>query len=899
VLIVSSPDWDIIQLMSSPLLRTKLFVPANRPKLVSRPLLIGRLNQGLHTKLALISAPAGFGKTTLAADWLHAQEAHPSPSFVRAWLSLDADDNDPVRFLTYLIASLNHIQGMKTDIGTGALQMIQTPQPPPLETIISTVINEITLATEKIVLVLDDYHLIDAPQVHESLNFLIENLPPQLHLVITTREDPPIHLARLRVGGQLNELRALDLRFTIDETANFVNQVMGLNLSAADISALESRTEGWIAGLQMAAISMQGSQDVEGFIRSFTGSHRYILDYLIEEVLEHQPESLQTFMLQTAILDRLTGSLCDAVTGQENGRETLDALERANLFIVPLDTDRQWFRYHHLFSDLLKQRLSIAKPELVAKLHRKASLWYASHDFQRRSISHAMAGDDVEMAADLIEANGLTLIGRGAYIILQKWINCLPNELVLTRPYLCVYHAWASNYSHQLEAVEPYLNNALLALDALHLPEADELYKDIQGHIATLQAQDARRQHNNPLAIELLIKAVDRLNKSNTFVRTLAELNLGLAYLDEGKLVKSATAFRNAIASGRASENDLATMIAISHLVAVLILQGRLHDGEKLCKQTIQDQVNRHTVLPPTTCMIFLRLGYILAEWNDAAGYFENLSKCIILADQIGYYGVVKSVSQSMKWYQQLLAGQGKIFDFSSEVSIIVDRIFSLEIYGSDSVLEIQTVENYLVDDTYFEIFPGFTEIARSKKLAQQNKVPEALSLLAEVYESAQSVEGIGLMIEARSAEALIYQSQGEIDQAIEALEDALSLSQSEGYIRTYADRGEPMKQLLVEVANRGVMADYTLKLLSAFEPDVQQASKPISQSLVDPLSKRELEVLQLIAEGLSRQEIASQLVLSLNTVKTHARNIFSKLGVNSQMQAVRKARALGLLKLE
>ena len=576
--------------------------------------------------------------------------------------------------------------------------------------------------SEKIVLILDDYHLIDSPQVHNSLNFLIENLPPQLHLVITTREDPPIPISRLRARGQLNELRANDLRFTVEETAVFLNQMMGLNLSTAEIATLESRTEGWITGLQMAAISMQGSKDVEGFIKSFAGSHRFVLDYLIEEVLEQQTEEIQTFLLQTSILDRLTGPLCDAVTGQKNSREILELLDHSNQFIILLDNERYWYRYHHLFSDLLRQRLQNTQSGLVAKLHYKASRWYASNDFHINSIHHAIAADDFEMAADLIETNGLMLIGQGAYTTLQNWINSLPKKIVQERPYLCVYHAWASNFSHQLAAVEPYLQDALRALDAMNLPANDDVYKDILGHIATLQAQDARRQHNNSLAIDLLLKGVDSLGGRNSFVCTFAELSLGSAYLDEGELVKAATSFRNAIASGRASGNDLASLIAISHLAAVLILQGRLHDAEKLCKQTIKDQANSHEKLPPTTCMIFLRLGYILAEWNDVDGYFENLSKCVILADQIGYYGVVKSASQSMKWYQQLLAEQGEIVEFSSEVSTIIDRILSSETYISNSILEIQTVENYLVDDAYFEVFPGFTEISRSKKLAQEDE---------------------------------------------------------------------------------------------------------------------------------------------------------------------------------
>jgi LuxR family maltose regulon positive regulatory protein len=1037
--------------MSVSILLTKFFIPPARPKLVSRPRLIERFNHNLHRKLTLVSAPAGFGKTTLVIDWLQSRKEVTSSPIRVGWLSLDDGDNDVVRFLTYLVTALNRIKNLETKIGISALQLLQSPQPVPPETILINIINEIAFMADKIVLILDDLHLIDSRQVHESLNFLIENQPPQLHLVITTREDPPIQISRLRARGQLHEVRGIDLRFSVEETAVFLHQITGLKLPDDDIATITTRTEGWITGLQMAAISLQSSEDAAGFIQSFAGSHRFVLDYLLEEVLEQHSEEIQTFLLQTSILQRLTGSLCDAVTGQTNSREILEFLDRSNQFIVLLDDERQWYRYHHLFSDLLKQQLQNRRPGLVAKLHQKAGNWYANNDFPINATHHAIAAADFELAADRIEANGLALIGQGAYTTLQKWINRLPKSIVRKRPYLCVYQAWASHFSHELTAVEPYLNNANRALDALNLPTSDDVYKDIQGHIATLQAQDARRQHNNRRAITLLTKAVDSLGSGSAFVRTLAELSLGLAYMDQGELVKAATSFRNAITNGRASGNDLANMIAISHLVAVLILQGRLHDAEKLCRQTIEDQANNHEKLPPTTCMIFLRLGYILAEWNDVAGYFENLSQCILLANQIGYFGVVKSASQSMKWYQQILAKQGKIVEFPAEVSTLIDRTLSPQISISNTILEIQTVENYLVDDAYFEIFPGYTEISRSKKLAQENKVRDALSLLAKVYASAQIVEGIGLMIEARVTEASIYQSQGENDHALAALADALSLSEPEGYIRTYADRGEPMKQLLVEAAKQGGSLEYILKLLSAptrcilknkdkqkpknvdyfrvprplwrilkrclpkpppkrgpgrpradnravvngiwyvlwtgcqwkavhrtwfgvsssvlhqrfqlwqqqgiwdkvlqrmvrfyhrqrrigwkwqaidsksvpaplggeatgrnptdrskrgakihilvdergFETDGQQASMFLPHTLIEPLSDRELEVLKLIAEGLTRQEIAAKLFLSKNTVKTHARNIYGKLGVNNQMQAVGKARELGLL---
>ena len=457
--------------MSVSILLTKLFIPPTRPELVTRSRLIDQLNHNLHRKLTLISAPAGFGKTTLVTDWLQSQGDDTLSPFLLGWLALDEGDNDVVRFLTYLITALNRIRGLETKIGVGALNMIQSPQPTPPETILITVINELSMVTDKIVLILDDYHLIDSQQVHESLNFLIENLPPQLHLVITTREDPPIPISRLRARGQLNELRALDLRFTGEETAVFLNQVIGLNLSAANIAALETRTEGWITGLQMAAISMRGSQNVESFIASFAGSHRFVLDYLIEEVLEQQSEEIETFLLQTAILDRLTGSLCDAVrfgatevSGQENGQATLEALERTNLFIIPLDDARQWYRYHHLFADLLRQRLRQTHPNQISTLLHRASIWYEAQGLADEAIEYAFRSGDLDRSADLVAREVEAVWKRGEHEKLRRWLNVLEVETIHSKPILAFFLAWVQFVSGQQDLAETSLLATELAL---------------------------------------------------------------------------------------------------------------------------------------------------------------------------------------------------------------------------------------------------------------------------------------------------------------------------------------------------------------------------------------------------------------------------------------------------
>ncbi len=432
--------------MTESLLTTKLFIPSTRPELVPRPRLIECLNEGLHRKLTLISAPAGFGKTTLVTEWLgnlrvDAKKENQIENRI-AWLSLDDGDNDPARFLTYFIAALNRAEGIDATYGKGALSMIQSPQPPPTETTLTSLINEIAAIPGKIILILDDYHLIDAQPVHDALSFLLENQPQNLHLVIATREDPHLPFSRLRASSQLTELRATDLRFTSSEAAEFLNQVMGLDLSMEDIAALETCTEGWIAGLQLAAISLQGKEDTTKLIKSFSGSHRLVLDYLIEEVLNQQPENIQSFLLQTSILDRMTVSLCDALTGQDNGQQTLEYLEHANLFIVPLDDERRWYRYHHLFADLLRQRLhqSIAGDEGggVDELHKRASVWYEDNGLEIEAYQHAAAANDVERAARLVEGEGMPLTLRGEATPVLKWLASLPTTVLNARPSLRV-----------------------------------------------------------------------------------------------------------------------------------------------------------------------------------------------------------------------------------------------------------------------------------------------------------------------------------------------------------------------------------------------------------------------------------------------------------------------------
>jgi LuxR family maltose regulon positive regulatory protein len=448
--------------MSTPVLATKLYAPLSQPGVVPRPRLTEWLNEGLHRKLTLISAPAGSGKTTLVGEWVAGVE-RPA-----AWLSLDEGDNDPTRFLTYLVAAL---QTVAPDIGESVLGVLGSPQPPPTESLLTALLNETTTVPDDFVLVLDDYHVVDARAIDDALVFLLEHLPPRMHLVIATREDPHLPLARLRARGQLTELRASDLRFTLSEAAEFLNSVMGLGLSAEDIAALESRTEGWIAGLQLAALSMRGREDVAGFIRAFTGSHRFVLDYLVEEVLQRQPERVRSFLLQTSILDRLSGPLCDTLTGGKDGRGMLEALERGNLFVFPLDDERQWYRYHHLFADVLQARLMQEQPGHAPPLHQRASGWYERNGSPTDAIRHALAAEDFERAAGLVELAVLEMLGSSQET-LYRWLMALPDEVVRARPVLSVYYAFALHGRGGFEAADAHLRDAERWLDTT--AETDE-----------------------------------------------------------------------------------------------------------------------------------------------------------------------------------------------------------------------------------------------------------------------------------------------------------------------------------------------------------------------------------------------------------------------------------------
>ncbi len=896
--------------MSTPILATKLYIPPPRPKVVLRPRLIERLNEGLPLgrKLTLISAPAGFGKTTLVSEWVAGCERR-EPLVRVAWLSLDEGDNDPTRFLTYLVAAL---QTIAANIGGGVLSVLQSPQPPATESILTALLNEITIVPDNFVLVLDDYHVIDAKpvdastSVDDALTFLLEHLPPQMHLVIATREDPQLPLARLRARGQLTELRATDLRFTPPEAAGFLNQVMGLNLSAEDIAALETRTEGWIAGLQLAAISMQGHKDTTNFIKSFTGSHRFVLDYLIEEVLQQQSESVQTFLLRTSILDRMCGPLCDAVMldPSASGQETLEYIENANLFIVPLDDERHWYRYHHLFAELLRQRLHQSAASStrddgrgVAELHSRASVWYEENGLEIEAFHHAAAANDVERAARLIEGKGMPLQFRGAVAPVLHWLESQPTTVLDARPSLWVMYASALSMTGQTTGVEEKLESAEAALQGT---EADDKTRNLIGHIAAIRALLAAAQYQVETIIAQSQRALEYLHPDNLPVRTATIWKLGIAYQLQGDRAAASQAYTEAISISQASGNIIINISATTGLGNVQESENQLSLAAQTYRRVLQMVGDPP---PPVACEAYLGLARIFYEWNDLHAAQQHGQQSVQLARQIE--NTDRFVACEV-FLARLKLAQG---DVVSAAAILAEADQSVRQHNF-----VHRMPEVAAAQVRQLLHQG--NLAAAAHLAQTHELPisqarvhlaqgDTSAALAVLEPLRQQVEAKGWADERLKVmvlQAVALHAHGEKDKAPQLLADALALAEPGGFIRIFVDEGMPMAELLIRMnASRegGTLRvkEYIHKLLAAFgkQKDVHPSSLS-PQPLVEPLSQRELEVLQLIAQGLSNREISERLYLAVSTVKGHSRIIFDKLQVQRRTEAVARARELGLL---
>ncbi|MDQ6603524.1 MAG: LuxR C-terminal-related transcriptional regulator, partial [Chloroflexota bacterium] len=878
--------------MPTPLLATKLYLPPPRPNVVLRPRLIERLNEGLHRPLTLIAAPAGFGKTTLVGAWV-AGCGRPA-----AWLSLDDEDNDPARFLAYLVAAL---QTIAPHIGAGVSGVLQSPRPPPTASLLTALLNDLAALPDDFVLVLDDYHAIDATPVDDALAFLLEHLPPRMHLIIATREDPQLPLARLRARSQLTELRAADLRFTASEAAAFLNSAMGLSLSVEDIAALESRTEGWIAGLQLAALSLRGREDVPGFIRAFAGDHRYIADYLVEEVLRHQPASVRSFLLQTAILDRLHGPLCDAVTGQKGGNARLEVLERGNFFVVPLDDTRHWYRYHHLFAEVLHAHLLAEQPEQVATLHRRASEWYAQHGSPTDAIRHAFAAADFDRAADLVELAVPAMRRSRQEAAVLGWLKALPDALLHRRPVLSVHYAGALLIGGETEGVEDRLRDAERWLDATAdrderpgstsagmIVVDEEEFRGLPGAIAVYRAGQALILGDVTATVRHARRALALAPEDDHLRRGSAAGLLGLAYWTNGDLEAAHRSYAECMASLQRAGYIADTFGCSIALADIRIAQGRLREAMGIYERALRLGTEQGAPVLRGTADMHVGMGALAVERGDLDAAARYLRRSEELGEHIGLpqnryrwrvamarireaQGDPDSALALLDEAERLYVGD--FFPDVRPVAAMKARVWAAQGRVGEALgwarergLSAGDYLSYLRECEHITL--ARVLIAEYERDHADRAIREAMGLLERLLHAAEAGGRTGSVIEILTLHALAHRAHGDNSAALVPLQQALTLAEPEGYVRMIVGEGPPMAHLLQAAAKRGIVPSYVRQLLTAFGKAEERG--PVKQDLIEPLSDRERDVLRLLRSDLSGPDIARELMVSVNTLRTH-----------------------------
>lgn len=908
------------------ILATKLFIPQPRTKVVRRPRLIERLNEGLDRKLTLIAAPAGFGKTMLASGWA-AVCGRPV-----AWLSLDEGDNDAARFLTHFVAALQTIAGK---VGEGVIRALSAPQPPPPESLLTTLLNDISALPGHCVFVLDDYHVIRSKPIDGCLAFLLDHLPPQMHLVMATREDPPLPLGRLRARGHLTELRSADLRFDSAEAAAFFNQVMGLALLPNDIAALESRTEGWIAGLQLAALSMRGCPDLSAFIRSFAGDHRYIVDYLVEEVLQRQPEEIRSFLLQTSILDRLHGSLCNAVTGQEEGHARLEFLERGNFFVVSLDDRREWYRYHHLFAEVLSAHLRADRPDQVAELHLRASLWHERNGDGADAIRHALAGKAYARAADLIEPACPAMARSGQEAVMLRWVKEIPEDQVRCRPVLGAWYAGALLAGGQLEEARERLREAEqwleMTADARERQEAapaemvvvDEAeFRRLPGSIAMYRSGLALVQGDVTATMQYARQVLDLAPEDDHLRRGAAAALLGLASWRNGELETAHRMFSDGIANVQLAGAIPDAINGAIALADIRIAQGRLREAMRTYERGLRLAIDRGVPDLRGTADIYVGMSELYREYDDLHAAMQHLLRSKEQGEHAGF------PQNRYRWR----VAMARIREAQGDPDGALELLREAErLYASDFFLNMRPVpalmarvwlaqgrlgealdwadrQNLSAQDdlSYPREFEHITLarllLARDQSSGADRSMREAMELLNRLLQAAEEGGRTGSAIEILVVQAMAYQLKGDIPAALVPLARALTLAEPEGYVRVFADEGRSMAALLEAVTVQGTSNNYVRRLLTALgkdegkTPTVRAPVQPPAAPLTEPLSERERDVLRLLATELSGPDMARELIVSLNTLRTHTKNIYDKLEVNNRRAAVRRAMELDLL---
>jgi LuxR family maltose regulon positive regulatory protein len=903
--------------MTYPLLLTKFHIPSVRSSLVKRPRLIEQLNQAMECKLILISATAGFGKTTLLSEWLRQVTKQVS------WLSLDESDNELERFFSYFVTALQQPYGK---IGESTLSMLRSTEPASKESFLIPLINEIANLQKECVLVLDDYHLIRARPIHEALTFLLEHLPPNFTLAIASRIDPPLPLARMRGRAQLTELRVADLRFTVKETAAFINQSMKLALSSEQVEAIFAKTEGWIAGLQLAALSMQDASDIPTFIESLKGSQRYILDYLLEEVLERQPKPIQSFLLRTSILEQMCGSLSEAVLGEDSlvdGTEVLEQLEQCNLFVIPLDNQRKWYRYHHLFGELLRHHLNRKESHRVSEYHRRAAKWYEQHGLIAEAIGQAIAAQDFQRAADLIEPEVQSNNPRiESAAMMLAWLEAMPPKLVWRSPWLSLSYTWALFSSSQFEAAAVAVQNIECLLKGQE-PNSPSLESQmLWGLVTAFKGMQARQRGEVSESIALFEQALQQLPQEVSWLRATIVLNLGVTYFtaDNFELAKPVLVEATKIGQSKGIADPA---IAGLYLQAqFLALRGRMDEALRLCQQGVELARERGWDATYAGVLVQVATGEFLREQNQLEAAVQYLTEGISRGNQTRQPGVmmgyvtlarvrlatgdtqgardaIRAAEQCQTWlWPTILSVPACKARFYLAQENLAQAIAWVEDsgLGVDDELRYSFTDRHPCGSELDYLTLARVLIARGKSdNASFAYLDNAMRLLVRLHDFAEFGGRKARVMEVLMLQALVWHARGEFEQALSVLGKALSIPHTGDYIRLFVDEGKPMAQLLRLGASQGIQPLYANRLLAAFGSVKAEASAPIG-SLIEPLSDRELEVLRYLASGFSNKAIADQLFVSLATAKWHARNIYGKLNASNRTMAVARARELGIL---
>ena len=911
------------------LLATKLYLPRRQPGFLARPRLTDRLDEGLARGLVLVCAPAGFGKTALLADWA-GQGRRPV-----AWLSLDQGDNDPARFWRHVIAALERVRP-----GTAGqlAPLLGPPSPPAFEGLVTALINELAgqPGAGEIPLVLDDYHLIDAQPVHASLGFLLEHRPAALQLVLASRADPPLELALLRGRGQLAELRAAELRFTVEEAAALLRQAAGPALPEAAVAALTARTEGWVAGLQLASLSLRQHSDVAGFVATFSGSHRYVLDYLTEEVLERQPDEVRSFLLETSVLEQLSGGLCDAVTGRPGGQAMLEQVERANLFLVPLDEVRGWWRYHQLFADLLRACLQRERPERVPALHRNAAAWQDEHGLADDAVRHALAAGDAAWAARLVEQQADALLARSEGATLRRWLEALPAELVGSRPRLCLAQARLAILSRRVEGVDGLLDAAERAwedapavVDEPYEPSvgrAASLLANVPATIALERAILAELRGDAERTVVLASRALALLGVGEWMLASLARTHLAVAEWLSGRLLQAESAFASNVAQWRATGELFPAAWSSHQLGEVQRAQGRLDAALETYQQALEITAAPGRPALPVAGIAQVGMAEVAYQRGELEAALEHLTEGIALCRLLAYTQPLATGLAVLAWIRQAEGDHAGALEAIGEAERVVpapgvasllnpvpaQRARLLLAQGDIAAAAAWAKQRGLGagDQPSYPREPEHLVLVRV--LLAHGRPDQARELLERLQAPAVVQQRTGSRIEVQALQALALAASGEEAGAVAALAQALTLARPEGYVRVFADEGAPMAALLGrlvaaqrarQTAADGIPLAYLGRLARAFEQRTAatgprgQAGTVVVAGLGAPLSDRELEVLRLLAAGKPNRQIAEELVVALNTVKKHVTHILDKLGAANRTEATARARELGLLR--